>query len=287
VGVVIPDISNRFFAAALQSIARTVRRQGYEILVGSTEGDPEFERRAVEVLATKRVDGLIVAQAGGTDTEHLTRLTKDGTALVLLDRAVPEVPRASFVSVDNIEASRLAVEHLIRLGHRDIAIVSETRFDPALAAVGDAAGLRPSAMRLAGYVRAMSEAGLTVRPEHIVHSEYSSTMSYEVTRALLRDDPRVTAIYCTDNVLSAGAFAAVQDSGLRCPQDVSLVGFDDHEWATLVRPRLTVVEQPTEAIGGTAADYLLRAIADPSREPVTGLLPARLVVRDSTAAPGR
>jgi LacI family transcriptional regulator len=287
VGVVIPDLSNRFFAAALQSIARTVRQRGYEILVGSTEGELELERRSVEVLATKRVDGLIVAPLGGTDVEHLRRLAEDGTGLVLLDRSAPEIPQASFVSVNNIEASRLAVDHLIRLGHKNIGIISEARYDasPAGGTETGTTALWPSAMRLAGYVQAMTDAGLPVRAEHVMHSAYSSAISYDTTRALLRVTPRVTAIYCTDNVLSAGAFAALQDSGLRCPDDVSLIGFDDHEWATLVRPRLTVVEQPTEAIGVAAAEDLLAVIADPSREPVRRLLPAHLVVRDSTARP--
>jgi LacI family transcriptional regulator len=194
---------------------------------------------------------------------------------------------ASFVSVHNIEASRLAVEHLLGLGHRHIGIISEARFDPALAEVTEpnTDGLRPSAMRLAGYIQAMTDAGLPVRPEYMRHSGYSNASAYENTRNLLAASPEITAVYCTDNVLSAGAFAALQDSGLRCPHDVSLIGFDDHEWATLVRPRLTVVEQPTEAIGLAAAEDLLAIIANPAREPVTRLLPARLILRDSTAPP--
>ncbi|MCP2163578.1 LacI family DNA-binding transcriptional regulator [Goodfellowiella coeruleoviolacea] len=289
VGVVVPDLSNRFFAEVLQSTARTVRKHGYEVLVSSTEGEPELERRAVETLAAKRVDGLIVAPLDGTDDDHLRRLAEDGTALVLLDRRAPGVDRASFVSANNIEASRLAIDHLIRLGHRHIGIISEARYDPALLDVTEpsAAGLRPSAMRLAGYLQAMTAAGVPTRPDHVMHSAYSSAISYDATRTLLRTNPEITAIYCTDNVLSAGAFAAVQDSGLRCPQDLSLIGFDDHEWATLVRPRLTAVEQPTEAIGVAAAEDLLDAIATPARPPVTRLLAAHLVVRDSTAVPRR
>ncbi|MBO3681942.1 LacI family DNA-binding transcriptional regulator [Streptomyces sp. NEAU-YJ-81] len=287
VGVVIPDMSNRFFSAALQSIARTVRQHGYELLVSSTEGEPTLERRSVEVLATKRVDGLIVAPVGGADAHHLRQLAESGTALVLLDRPAPKITGASFVSVNNIEASRLAVNHLIGLGHRHIGIISEAWYDAASAGDAEPAPTvdRPSTLRLAGYVRAMTDAGLTVRSEHVAHSAYSSTASYAATRKLLQATPRVTAIYCTDNVLSVGAFAALQDSGRRCPQEVSLIGFDDHEWAPLVRPRLTVVAQPTEVIGATAAEDLLAAIADPTREPATRLLPARLVTRDSTAPP--
>jgi LacI family transcriptional regulator len=287
VGVVVPDLSNRFFAEALQSIARTVRKHGYEVLVSGTEGERELERRSVETLAAKRVDGVIVAPLDGPDDEHLRRLAEDGTALVLLDRAAPGVDRASFVSTNNIEASRLAIDHLVGLGHRHMGIISEARYDPALidATEPSTAGLRPSAMRLAGYAQALRAAGIPVRPEYVRYSAYSSAISYDATRTLLRTNPEITAIYCTDNVLSAGAFAAVQDSGLRCPQDLSLIGFDDHEWSTLVRPRLTVVEQPTEAIGVAAAEDLLDAIAEPTRPPVTRLLSAHLVVRDSTAPP--
>lgn len=281
VGVVIPDMSNRFFSGALQSIARTVRRHGYELLVSSTEGELDLERRSVELLATKRVDGLIVAPTS-TDTDHLRRLADDGTALVLLDRAAPGIPSAGFVSVNNIEASRLAVDHLIALGHQHIGIISETRYDPSLSDATEPSGLLPSAIRVAGYVRAMADAGLPLRSER---SSYSSADAYRATTALLRERPRVTAVYCTDNVLSAGAFAAVQDSGRRCPEDVSLIGFDDHEWATLVRPTLTVVAQPTEEIGVTAAEALLAGIGGAVR-PTTHLLSGKLVTRDSTAPPG-
>lgn len=284
VGVVVPDLSNRFFAEALQSIARTVRKQGYEVLVSSTEGERELERRSVETLTAKRVDGLIVAPLGGAGDDHLRDL---GTALVLLDRAVPGLEPASLVSINNIEASRLAIDHLVGLGHRHIGIISEARYDAALASATEpsADGLRPSALRLAGYVQALAAADIPVNPSYVTYSAYSSAISYDATRTLLRDHPEITAIYCTDNVLSAGAFAAVQDSGLRCPQDLSLIGFDDHEWSTLVRPRLTVVEQPTESLGVAAAEDLLDAIASPSRPPATRLLSAHLVVRDSTAPP--
>ncbi|MBI0292927.1 LacI family DNA-binding transcriptional regulator [Streptomyces sp. PRKS01-29] len=289
VGVVIPEMSNRFFSAALQSIARTIRKHDYELLVSSTEGEPALERRSVEVLSTKRVDGLIVAPVGGADADHLRRLTEVGTALVLLDRPAPKATSASFVSVNNIEASRLAVDHLIGLGHRHIGIISEARPDSSLAGATELEPTAhwPSTLRLAGYMRAMTDAGLTVRPGHIAHSAYSSAASYAAATKLLRATPPVTAIYCTDNVLSAGAFAALQDSGRDCPGEVSLIGFDDHEWAPLVRPRLTVVAQPTEVIGITAAEELLATIADPTREPATHLLPARLITRDSTAPPSR
>jgi LacI family transcriptional regulator len=285
IGVVIPDVGNHFFAVAMRGISTAARESGYEVLLSSTEGDLALERRAVELLAGKRVDGIVVAPVSTEETDHLERLEDQGIAVTLLDRPAPKVKAASYISVDHVEASSLAVNHLIDLGHRDIGIVTEALM-PAGWEPGNreaSRNLRPSAARLVGYVNALREAGLRYRDEYVARSAYAKSSAYEATRRLIRENPRLTAIYCTDSELSAGSFAALQDLEIACPKEMSLIGFDDQEWATLVRPRLTVVDQPSYQLGMAVTEELLLTIGSPQDRRGDRTLSGRLIVRDSTA----
>ena len=280
-GVVIPDISSHFFANAMRGISIAAREAGYELLLSSTEGDLGLERRATELLAAKRVDGIIVAPVSTDDTVHLERLEVQGIAVTLLDRPAPKVTAASYVSVNHVEASGMAVNHLIDLGHRHIGIVTEA---DSLAS-GEVALLRPSAARLVGYRDALRGAGIRYREKYVAHSAYAKTSACAATQRLIRENPQLTAIYCTDSELTAGSFAALQDLDIACPRDLSLIGFDDQEWATLVRPRLTVVEQPNYQLGRAAGEEVLSAITDPEGHRRSRTLSGRLIVRDSTGRP--
>ncbi|WP_019548903.1 LacI family DNA-binding transcriptional regulator [Streptomyces sulphureus] len=265
VGVIVTDVGNPFFASAVRAITDVVRAAGYEMLLANTDSDPEAERRAIQVMWEKRVDGLIVAPQSPESAERLRALADAGLPLVLLDRPLPALPQVDQVIINNTLCAQRAVAHLVRLGHRRIAVLSEAardfpRLRDAAPAEGDAE--RPSAARLVGYAAALRRAGLTPDPGLIVHSPYDRDAATHAVLRLLRRDPGVTALFCTDNVLASGAVAALQRSGRACPDDVSLVGFDDQEWTTLVRPRLTVVRQPNRELGSTAAERLLERIAE-------------------------
>lgn len=286
VGVVIPDISNPFFAKAVRGISTAAREADYDVLLSSTEGDLGLERRAVSVLAGKRVDGLIIAPVSTEDTGHLESLEAKGVAVTLLDRPASKVTAASYVAVDHVGASSLAVNHLIDLGHRDIGIITEAsamlpeEIDPALSSA-----LRPAPARLLGYAMALRSAGIRYDPALVASSSYARASASDALRSLLESQPRVTAIYCTDSELSAGAFAALQDLGIDCPGRVSLIGFDDQDWATLVRPRLTVVEQPSYQLGRTALKELVTTMVNPAERRQHRTLGGRLILRESTARP--
>jgi len=284
VGVVIPDISNPFFANAVRGISTAAREAGYDVLLSSTEGEPGLERRAVSVLTGKQADGVIIAPVSTEDTDHLEELEAKGVAVALLDRPAPKVRAASYVAVDHAGASGLAVHHLLDLGHRDIGIVTEAaallpeEIDPEVAST-----LRPANARLWGYAMALRSAGIRYDPALVASSSYARGSAGDAVRFLLESRPHVTALYCTDGELSAGAFAALQDMGIDCPGQVSLVGFDDQDWATLVRPRLTVVEQPSYQLGRTVFTELIASIVTPDQRRRNRILGGRLVVRDSTA----
>lgn len=265
VGVIVTDVGNSFFAGAVRAIADVVRAAGYEMLLANTDADPEAERRAIQVMWEKRVDGLIIAPQSPDSAERLRPVADGGLPLVLLDRPLPALPQVDQVIVNNTACARSAVNHLVRLGHRRIAVLSEAaedfpRLRDAAPAEGDAE--RPSAARLVGHLAALRRAGIDPDPGLIVHSPYDRDAAARAVLRLLRRDPGVTALFCTDNVLASGAVAALQRSGRGCPDEVSLVGFDDQEWTTLVRPRLTVVRQPTRELGTTAARRLLERVAE-------------------------
>jgi LacI family transcriptional regulator len=284
-GVVIPDVSNHFFANAVRGISTAARESQYDVLLSSTEGDIGLERRALDVLASKRVDGVIVAPVSTEDTDHLERLGARGVAVTLLDRPAPKVKEASYVAVDHVEASGLVVNHLIDLGHRRIGILTALAAMAGQPQEGTPENLRPSAARLFGYAQALRGAGIRYNPSYVGHSAYSRAAASEAAARLLRENPELTALYCTDNELSAGAFAALQDLEIDCPGRISLVGFDDQDWTTLVRPRLTVIEQPSYQLGMAAVQELLATIAGPGQRRRRKVLRGRLIIRDSTARP--
>jgi LacI family transcriptional regulator len=285
VGVVVPDIGNPFFARALRGISDVLRQAGLEVVLANTDGDVEVERRAVEVMSRNRVAGLILASVSLRDGRHLTKMLSRGVPVVLLDREIEGLDEVDSVMIDNRLAARRAVGHLIGLGHRRIAVVTEATktLGPALLAGGVHAGL-PSLLRLEGYLDAFREHGTDLDLNLIRYSGLRREESLVVALDLLSTDTEVTAIFCTSNVMTLGTLEAIQQSGRRCPDDVSLVGFDDLEWTSLVRPRLTVVAQPTYDLGATAANRLLARLNGESNTGQRILLTASLIIRESAAA---
>jgi LacI family transcriptional regulator len=288
IGVVVTDVANPFFATALRGVTDVVQPAGFEVLLANTGGAVEAERRAITVMSEKRVDGVIVAAAQPSQGAHLKHAIDLGVPIVLLDRQVAGVADADSVTIDNEQAAADAVAHLLELGHRRIGVVTEAgdRLAGLRGAGNRRKGLFPSAVRLRGYLRAIGAAGLAIDEGLIGSARYDRDSAYDATvRLLAREDPP-TAILCTDNVLASGAFRAAQDRGLRMPDQLSLVGFDDEPWTTLVRPELTIVEQPTYDLGTRAGRRLLDRITGArDGRTVHVQLQAKLLVRGSTGAP--
>ncbi len=269
IGLVVADIENPYFARSARGIADTAHAAGYEVLLANSDEDPATERAAVRTLFEKRVDGLIVAPASTTEVPHFVELATHGVPVVQLDRAVHDVP-ADAVVVNNEEAAENAIRHLLDLGHRRIALLTSQ----GLASTNQA--------RLAGYLRAMASAGVPVDDALIRMAEYRrDAASAEAVTVLRLPDP-ATAIFTTDNLLSLGAFEGAQLAGCVVPDEVSLVGFDDLEWTTIVRPALTVIAQPTYELGATAARRLLARIEGDDGPPEVIVLETTFIIRNST-----
>ena len=194
--------------------------------------------------------------------------------VVLLDRAVDGLP-VDTVMVDNDTAAFAAIAHLTALGHRRIALItgSET--------------IASTAARIAGYRRALAAAGIPATEERVRIVPYTRAASAALTTALLTRPPaeQPTALFATDSLLTAGILGAIRTLGRTIPDDLSLISFDDTEWATIVQPPLTVVEQPIGELGRLAAEQLLARIAGDETPPQRIRLAATLLLRQSCAPP--
>src|SRR5579859_1100259 len=289
-GFVSADLENPFFGGTMRGILDISRAAGYEVAIANSQEEPELERRIVRVLHEHRVDGLLVAPTQYRDGSHLIAMLDEGSPVVLLDRSVRGVP-ADAVLVDNVRAAREGVERLIALGHRRIGLVTselppdrpverleEVALDPTHASTTNS--------RSVGYLAALRNSGLDVDPGLIAIATYTREGAREATAALLAR-ARPTALLTVDNIFTLGAFEAIQASGLDFPGQISMLGFDDLEWTTIVRPRLSVIAQPAYDIGATAARRLLARLSGEQTPPQVLFLETTLIERDSIApAPG-
>ncbi len=267
VGLVVGDIENPFFGAAARSMSDALEERGHTVLLTNSDEDLDRERRAVETLRARQVDALVVAPSANGTTPHLTAAAA-AAPLVLLDRVVRGL-RADSVTVDNRGGARMAVEHLIEHGHRRIGLVS------------DHPSISSSAERIEGYRDALGT--VSIKPDGHLISLGGATRDdgYRAARLLLEAPDRPTALFTANNFMTVGAMLALSDLGLHVPDDISLVGFDDLEWTTLVDPPLTVVAQPASELGLVAAERVLARIAGGGGRPRRFKLETKLITRAS------
>lgn len=268
VGVVTQTISSPFYGEAMYGIEGVLDAAGYASLFVSGNWREDDERKAIETLLSRRVDGLIVF-AGRLSDAALKRYAAD-VPLVLVGR---RSPGRQFLSIgfDNRLGAHLAAEHLLSLGHRQIAFIT--------GAHQHADALE----RRAGFEEALQAAGLKLDPDLVAEGAYTEPSGQQAAQALLARGKPFTALFASNDQMAIGAALALHRAGLRVPQDVSLIGFDDVAVAEFSIPPLTTVRQSVGEIGAQAATAMLDLLAD--RPPRVTLTPPRLVVRESTAAP--
>lgn len=271
VGLVVGDIENPFFAAAARGLADVMDAHGYTVLLANADEDAGRERRAVDALRARQVDGMVVVPAPGASPEHLAELVTAGVPLVLLDRAVVGVA-ADSVLARNVAGARAAVAHLAGLGHRRIGVVS------------DSPEITSSAERIQGYRQALRAAGIAPEPGLISIGGPTRDDGEAAALRLLDRPDRPTAVFTANNFMTVGALRAARSLGLRIPEDVALVGFDDLDWTTLVQPPVTVVRQPVADLGRVAGERLLRRLEGDAGPPRRIRLDANLIVRGSCGA---
>jgi LacI family transcriptional regulator len=273
VGLVVDDITNPFFTAVARGVEDTAQDRGYSLMLCNSDQDVAKERSYLRVLREKRVDGVLLA-VSGHEVQHIQRLAEAGMKIVLFDRAVPDLHLPT-VCVDNVAGAYEATQHLIRLGHTRIGILT------------GGLDVGTARERLDGYLAALKEAGVPGEPAFIVSGHFTETGGYTAGRALWEMPRRPTAILSSNNVMTTGLLMALRDRGARVPRDVSLISFDDLPYFSLLDHPLTVVAQPMYDLGQRACDLLLNGLADgkPSDPPALIRLPTKLIVRDSCRPP--
>jgi len=273
IGLLVTDITNPFFTAVVHSVEDAAQARGYSVFLCNSDEDVAEERTYLDLLLTRRVDGLILVPTGKA-ADYAGFALAPRAPVVFIDRVIPGVP-VDTVTVDNVSASQAAIEYLLRLGHRRIGIVTGLPH------------LSTSAERLKGYRRALRKAGIAVDPELVRQGDFRQEGAFQAAQSLLAVRARPTAIFASNNLMAIGTMLAVRAAGLSCPEDVSLACFDDFDWAGVFHPRLTVLRQPTAEIGQRAMALLLERLggAKNGSAPHHIALKAELVVRDSCAPP--
>jgi LacI family transcriptional regulator len=271
VGLVLPDLMHSFFAEVAHGVARRLQPAGYQVVMANTEEDPEAEKRNIEVLTSRKVDGLIIASAlRHKDLEEFKTIERTGTPYVLIDRRITGVD-ANYVGVKDEDVGAMATEHLIQRGAKRIAHIRGP-------AVSTGRG------RLRGYRRALNRRGLAIRPEYIVSGEGGDRGGYEAMRNLLRLDPRPDAVFAYNDSIAAGAIKAILEAGLRVPEDIAIIGAGNVHYSDLLRVPLSTIDQSSTVIGEKAAELLSVCMAAKKPpKPQRIFIQPSLVVRDSSA----
>lgn len=273
IGVVVTTMVDPFIGAIVQTIESAARGHGYAVILASSNDMPEREISAVEMLRSRRVDGVIVtsSRVGALHQERLGRLS---VPVVLMNSRAERSGKQTFsVGVDNHHGGYLATSHLIQKGHRRIAYVSSP------------SDRSDSVERMTGYRDALTEAGIGFHPSLVVQGTGRPGGGQRALSVLLSLDDAPSAVFCYNDMTAIGLMDAALEAGLSLPQDLAIVGFDNITFARFTRPQLTTIAQPVRRLGRRAVDMLLTLLSDgdPSELPVTNVkLCGRLIVRASS-----
>jgi DNA-binding LacI/PurR family transcriptional regulator len=268
IGLVITDIINPFFAQLARAIEEVTWQNGYTLILANTDENLEHERAVVNTLQEKRVDGLILVPASSNPAPHLKDLIQDGTSLVLLDRNVRDCA-VDVVMVDNENGAYQAVKHLIENGYRRIAMIA------------DNLEITTNAERIAGYYRALKEAGIEADEDLVRSCRYTQQSAQTLVTEMLKSPQPPTALFTANNFMTMGAVHAIQEAGLSIPVDIGLVGFDDVNWTEPYSTSLTVVTQPVYDMGKVAGQRLLARMKGDASSPQEIRLKTRFIIRQS------
>lgn len=272
VGILVPQLDQPFFSALAFTIEKALFASDYRVLVCSSEESGEKESAYVDMLIRQRVDGCILVPTGHS-AEPIRRLLEQNVPGVLVDRDLPTLT-INRVLCDNLQGAYEGARHLLDLGHRLIALIGGPTYSDSLN------------RRMEGAQRALHDAGVTLPPELITTvSSLQFDMGYQAGLRLLNQAPRPTAIFAMTDVMAVGAMHAAAELGLRIPDDLSIVGFDDVPLASHIIPQLTTVSQPIYRMGEVASSILMRRLQDPGAPVETTTLSTRLVVRASSTPP--
>ena len=252
IGVVIPELNNTFCAEIITGMEDVLRSHGYATIVCDCRTDRKLEQEAVEFLIRRRVDGIINMPVD-EEGKHLRKFQKTGKPIVLIDRRIQGISCDS-VLVDNRKAAEDAVQCFIKNGHRNIGII------------GGPEGIFTAQERLAGYSKALKEAGIPIRGSLIFHGDYTIQGGVRGLEELVRSNPDMTAVFVTNYEMTMGAMIGVNELGIKIPEQLSMIGFDNLQFARACNPKLTIVSQPTDGIAREVARIMLEHLENGKKE---------------------
>ncbi len=267
IGLVIPDVSNPFFARIAHCVTVAAGEQGHSVLLADSQERTPLEIEAIATLLRRRVDGLIVCPVGLSDA-HLTAVGRGRVPLVLVDRYFPRRTLPSVTS-DNAGGARAATRHLLAAGHRRIGVLQGLP------------GTSTNRDRLAGHRAALSSRRVRHEPSLVAGETFLEESGYRAAKRLLRTRSRPTALFALGNLIALGALRAIRELRLDIPGQLSFVAFDDHPYADHLATPVTTVAQDADALGRIAADALFSMLQGQPAKIGRHVVPTRLVCRSS------
>ena len=273
-GVLVPNITNPFFAELTRGIEDRCHQAGYSVFLCNSDDDTKRQALYHKTLLERRVDGLLLASTGGVDSvPH--GWASYGVPCVIVDRPVPGL-KADWVRVDNEAGARIAVEHLLALGHR------------AIGCIGGPSDVDVSRARAQGWYQALKAARVKAHENWLVEGDFTCESGYVAARTLLAHraaNGNMTAIFASNDLMAMGALRAAAECGISVPKQMSVIGFDGIELGGYVHPGLSTVCYPIRGLGEQAAQVLLERIAQPRKAVRELSFTPKLLLRESTAAP--
>lgn len=270
IGLLVADISNPFFARITRTIERYAEKEGYSLIVCSSDEDQERERSLIRMLINRQVDGIIMTSTL-KNPDVIEEMISENFPLVLFDRYFNGM-KVNYVGVNNHTASKNAINHFIKNGHHKIALVTLT--PSYISSLQD---------RKRGYLEAIEESKIEVDEKYILELDYRDLKDkqYNQIKDFISENNEITAIFTSNNSLAVGCMEAIRKLGLKIPTDISLITFDDVELFKFTSPALSSIAQPLEEIGEKVVSSLLCQLKNSEANNKKEILEANLIIRES------
>lgn len=270
IGLILPDITNTWFAQLALGIEKEARKHHYNIFLCNSNDDIKVEKKSIALLQSWMVDGIIIAPIG-LESEHLQKASKSGTPLVLIDRFFEGV-NLPYISSNDFEGSLEATQYLINYGHKKIACFQGI------------VGTSPNNQRVNGYKQALKNNKILFDPSLVMGEDFGFNNGYTCAKKLIKHlaKSKITAIISMGNQITLGILKALKEEGVQIPNDLSIISFDEQEYSDLLYTPLTTVSHMNENIGDVALKMLFNQFGKSTRiKPKNVVLNSKLIIRDS------
>ena len=270
--LLVSDITNPFWTTVVRGVEDAANENGYYIILGNTDESEEKVTEYLDMMLRRRIDGFLLVP-GKSNSASVQMIREQNIPVVVLDRQVSD-PKVDVVRSDSRGGAYQLTQHLLALGHQHISALTGSHH------------ISTSTDRVTGYTQAMTEANLSPDAIRVFWGDFTQTSGFEMTKQALAVDPPPTALLAANNFIAIGALKYLREAGVRVPEDISLVAFDDLPLSLTIDPFLTVAVQPAYEMGYQATELLLNRLSDgTSRDSKEIILPVEIVVRKSTGSP--